>query len=147
MRFVVLCRPWCFLVWEVVTRGVAAYLAEASPEKALALRSTQATALLNLAEKTLRDLAPKKLETVAAPHEAKTPIMLLKNPPPPARPDPVRVPRFAGLAERALVSDPLNARAFRILGQLLHGLGQKQLRPSCMQQFGVRFSRARLSTG
>ena len=59
-----------FLVWEVVTRGVAAYLADSSPEKALYLRATEATALLNLAEKKLRDLAPRKVETVAPPHEA-----------------------------------------------------------------------------
>ena len=55
-----------FLVWEVVTKGISAYLAEDSPEKALALRATEVTALLNLAEKALGELNLKKAEPVAA---------------------------------------------------------------------------------
>ena len=64
MRLISLVALAVFLVWEIATRGVAAYLAEASPEKAIGLRATEPTALLNLAEKKLRDLDPKKVEPV-----------------------------------------------------------------------------------
>jgi len=50
------------LVWHVATRSLVAYLAKAAPDTALGLRSTDPTALLNLAE---RSLAPK--ETAAGP--------------------------------------------------------------------------------
>ena len=124
-----------FLVWEIVTRGVAAYLAEASPEKALALRPTQPTALLKLAERTLRrDLAPKKVEPVTnppseaspntVPRHAQSQVSLgsgaVQNPPSIPVDDSQPQPRaeVRSLAQRALVNDPLNARALRILGQL-----------------------------
>ena len=42
-----------FLVWEVITRSIAAYLADTSPEAAIRLWSTNPTALLNLADAKL----------------------------------------------------------------------------------------------
>src|SRR5262245_27060536 len=42
------------LVWAVVTRSFAAYFAEFQPEIALQLRSTNATALVNLAREQLK---------------------------------------------------------------------------------------------
>ena len=69
-RLVMLIALGVFLVWEVVTRGIAAYLADSSPETTLYLRATESTALLNLAEEKLRDLAPKKVETVTPPKAA-----------------------------------------------------------------------------
>src|SRR5262245_49638205 len=51
-----------FLLWEVLTRGVAAYLATLSPETALALRPTEPTALVNLAEQKRRDLISKEVK-------------------------------------------------------------------------------------
>lgn len=52
-RAIVLAGLAGFLVWEVATRSIAAYLAETSPQSALLLRSTQPTALLNLADESL----------------------------------------------------------------------------------------------
>lgn len=135
IRLIILVALGLFLVWEIVTRGVAAYLAEASPEKALALRSTQASALLRLAERTFRrDLAPKKVEPVTPPPGEASPDTVpgqaqsqeslgsgaLQNPLPIPDDDSQTQPRaeVRSLAERALLNDPLNARALRILGQL-----------------------------
>jgi hypothetical protein len=133
MRFVIVVGIAVLLVWEVVTRGGAAYLAEASPEKAIGLRAIQATALLNLADKKFRDLAPKKVGPVTSPNEASPDtrareIQSQKNrhaaselTPPTASQDKSHAEAFTeirSLAERALVNDPLNARALQILGQL-----------------------------
>ena len=133
IRLIILVALGVFLVWEVVTRGVAAYLAEASPEKAIRLRATQATALLNLAEKKLRDLDPKKVEPVTnskAVNQDTRPAEVQsqqsfdtagQNSPLSAPSDGSRTQtrdEVRSLAERALVEDPLNARAFQILGQL-----------------------------
>ena len=49
-----------FLVWEVVTRSVAGYLADAWPEMAVRLQSTNATALVNLADEALDRTADAK---------------------------------------------------------------------------------------
>ncbi len=133
IRLIILVALGVFLVWGVVTRGVAAYLAEASPEKAIRLRATQATALLNLAEKKLRDLDPKKVEPATnskAVNEDTRPAEVQsqqsfdtagQNSPLSAPSDGSRTQtrdEVRSLAERALVEDPLNARAFQILGQL-----------------------------
>lgn len=42
-----------FLAWQVVTRSLVAYLANAAPQRALSLRSEDPVALLNLADGTL----------------------------------------------------------------------------------------------
>ena len=42
-----------FLVWEVITRSLVAYLADTNPKAAIRLRSTDPTALLNLAQDKL----------------------------------------------------------------------------------------------
>ena len=52
-RLMILAPLALFLVWEVITRSVAAYLADAWPEMAIRLRSTNPTALLNLADEAL----------------------------------------------------------------------------------------------
>src|SRR5438477_6761264 len=41
------------LAWQVTTRSLVAYLANSAPERALSFRSTDAKALLNLAERSL----------------------------------------------------------------------------------------------
>jgi hypothetical protein len=87
------------LVWEVITRSVADYLADARPEMAIQLRSTNSTALLNLAEAELKgdqvrdSSAPAKL-TPQVRHQIRSWVVL------------------------ALRNDPLNARGFSILGRL-----------------------------
>src|SRR5262249_22657669 len=69
-RVIILAALAAFLVWEVVTRGVAAYLAEVSPEMAIYFRPSESTALLNLAEKKLGELnIQKKKELMENPRE------------------------------------------------------------------------------
>ena len=50
IRLGILAALALFLVWEVATRSLAAYFADPQPETAIRLRSTEPTALLNLAE-------------------------------------------------------------------------------------------------
>src|SRR5262245_34203065 len=88
------------VVYAVVTRSFAAYFAEFQPETALQLRSTETTALLNLAGKQL------KREQAGLSSSA------------PARLDREAVTEIRSWAELALRNDPLHARAFSILGQL-----------------------------
>jgi hypothetical protein len=126
------------MVWQVISRSLVAYLADAAPQAALSLRSTDATALLNLADKTLNvdhagegttaeDEASGRiaefatsaanmakdnsnLETADAPADAS------------ARPErslsAETAEQVRAWAESALLNDPLNAQALRILGQL-----------------------------
>lgn len=132
-RLVALFALAVFLVCEIVTRGVAAYIAEAWPEKAMVLPATQARALLNLAEKKIEDLDRNKKDgSIAKPNEvnleARTERIKgqqgldARQQYPTATPDDgsraQTLAQVQSLAERALVKDPLNARALRILGQL-----------------------------
>jgi hypothetical protein len=83
---------------------MTAYLAGSQPDFALQLQPTNATALLNLAEDKLeRDEAEQK-SSAASPASAKLDYEALTD--------------IRSWAKRALRNDPLNARAFRILGQL-----------------------------
>jgi hypothetical protein len=95
-----------FLVWQVVTRSLVAYLAEVAPETAHHLRATDPTALVHLAEKQLGiKLAAGKTE---APNESSKESDAESD----------ANAQISQLAEQALLNDPLNARALRILGQL-----------------------------
>ena len=58
-----------FLVWEVITRSIAAYLADASPEAAIRLRSTNPTALLNLADVRLNPESKVVEPAPTTPHD------------------------------------------------------------------------------
>jgi hypothetical protein len=108
-----------FLVCEVITRSGAAYLADARPEMAIQLRSTNPTALLNLAEAELkRDQARDSPAPVTVDPEARTQIR--------------------SRAELALRNDPLNARAFRILGELADRSSTKEQTERFMQAAGRR---------
>ena len=142
LRILVLAPLILFLVWEVVTRSFAAYLADTRPDIALGLRSTNPTALLNLAQDKL-DLDPtaKNIESVVAllrdearqetfvakgiqsaqdlDLSAGTQLSTAESPlPPPDTNQQATAAQARSLAELALLNDPLNARAFRILGQL-----------------------------
>jgi hypothetical protein len=137
LRLLILAPLALFLVWEVLTRSLAAYFADASPEAALRLRPTNPTALLNLAEDTLSlDESFKFLAPVL------TPPSNLASPGSshangvesgPSLDDPLQWPsgesdqstgtgqayaQIHSWAELALLQEPLNARALRILGQL-----------------------------
>jgi len=97
-----------FLVWEVTTRSLVAYLAETAPDTAIRLGSTHSTPLLNLADGKLnRQQLPKNGEPTNTDS-----IGLRQDA------DPQADIEIQSWAEVALFNDPLNARALRILGQL-----------------------------
>jgi hypothetical protein len=73
------------LVWEVITRTFAAFLANFAPEQALHVHSLQPTALLKLAQTKLGASDDQQARR---------------------------------MAEQALLSDPINAQALRILGRI-----------------------------
>ena len=123
-----------FLVWEVTTRSLIAYLADTHPKAAIRVRSTNSAALLNLAQGKLnaaearnvpntssasdRDSNPPSADPENAQNSAPANT---RNSDPIDRPPDVSPEEFAQIraeAELALFNDPLNARAFRILGQL-----------------------------
>src|SRR5262249_45114498 len=119
------------LVWGVLTKSFIAYLADTEPQIAARLRPTYSAALLNLAQERLdSQWGPKKLEPIDGPlvnkeisaangiqgssvsqdasdHLSQTADVTTEA-----------IAQIHSLAERALLSDPLNARAFSILGQL-----------------------------
>jgi hypothetical protein len=106
-RSIVFLAIGVFLVWQVVTRSLVAYLAEVAPETALHLQPTDPTALVHLAEKQLG----LKLAAVGKAEASKADTQELG-----AESD--ANAQISQLAEQALLNDPLNARALRILGQL-----------------------------
>ena len=130
------------LAWLIVTHSLAAYLVDVSPQQALSLRPGQPAALVRLAEKCL-DWAKRKPATAIDPEarrSAATDACDPKTAPPVTGKQvatlggiqaPPGAPAFdetsraiaADLAERAIRADPLNAKAFRLLGgtaDLLH---------------------------
>src|SRR5262245_57798024 len=129
-RIIILLPLAVFLIWEVVTRSLAASLAEGLPEKAIALRATEPTALLNLADTKLLSLYPEKTESaanVARPNPAAHPesnknqdardSAAKQLAPSPENQSQLRA-EIESLAERALLNDPLNAHALQLLGLL-----------------------------
>ncbi|MGA7373477.1 MAG: hypothetical protein WBW37_12845, partial [Methyloceanibacter sp.] len=77
-RLLILAPLALFLVWEVITRSLVAYLADASPEMAIRLRSNNPNALLNLAYDRLNgDPTLKKIAPVATPpRDDSTPLTI-----------------------------------------------------------------------
>jgi len=135
VRLLILAPIALFLVWEVLTRSLAAYYADASPEAALRLDSTNPTALLNLAEDTLNlDESFKSVAPVLAPPRSLASSGsshakgVESSQDDTSRSSSGESTQSAGTdqnyaqiqswAELALLNDPLNARAFRILGQI-----------------------------
>ena len=123
-----------FLVWEVITRSLVAYLADTYPKAAIHLRSTDSTALLNLAQDKLNGAMARNAANPAAasdrdeaspptahPDNGENSVANSRNsdpidPFPDLSPD-----EFAEIrdeAELALLNDPINARALGILGRL-----------------------------
>jgi len=147
LRLLILAPLALFLVWEVITRSLVAYLADADPEMALRLRSNYPTALLNLAyDGFSRDPASKGIEPVEPlPRDGSSrltivakgiqstkdftikPESLSGGSPSSTATDAGALPQFRSWVERALLEDPLNARALRILGQLSQGRSQAAL--------------------
>ena len=155
VRLLILVVLALFLIWEVLTRSFAAYFADANPEEALRLRSTNSAALLNLAEDRIdADEAFKLLPPiVASPDISKsvTPHTDAHNDESPDGVSKTHAPSAKGTSsqfdetkirswtELALLDDPLNARAFRILGQI-SGLTDEDKRTETLMQAAVRRS-------
>jgi len=152
-RTIILACLALLLVWEIVTRGVAAYLAETSPEAALWLRSTQPTALTKLADERLNpqpEAEPGQLAQQAGQQTSSTdnpetqgtaiaedrsaegpfPGLTLVTP--------EDLDQSRAWAELALRNDPLNARALRVLGQLAQRTSDEQRADAFMQAAAER---------
>ena len=148
LRLLILAPLALFLVWEVITRSVVAYLADANPEMAVRLRPNYPTALLNLAyDRFSRDPSAKNIEPVAPlPRDGSSHLTIIakgmqsaKDTDLTASPEPLsadgalstatdsRLAQIRSWVERALLEDPLNARALRILGQLSGGTSEAAL--------------------
>jgi len=140
------------LAWLVISRTFVAYLATSAPEAALRLHAGDAGALLSLAEKHFdparetsgpagdrftgwSELAKALSKTKQDRPDPEKPSNVPDPPPSPGPPihDQVQV-----WVETALVNDPLNARALRILGQLAHATGDKSRAAPYMQMAARR---------
>ncbi len=138
-----------FLVWQVSTRSLVAYLSSVAPEAALRLRSNDPDSLINLADKALNPyadgrsggvppIAPRVLETTG-PTQRKNVFPgtgksreteEVRNKAEPTTAQLVTPPLDRAFlrqqVELALSNDPLNARALRILGQLAEEEGDEE---------------------
>src|SRR5260370_26361848 len=103
-RAVILTLIAIFLVWEVITRSFVAYLADVAPETALQLRPTDSVALSNLAEIRLALDQSSKTSDVKSPRD----MAVARG----------TSPQIAAGAKSAILGNPLDARAFRVLAQL-----------------------------
>jgi tetratricopeptide (TPR) repeat protein len=126
-RTIILASGAALLGWLVISRSVAAYLADVAPRSALWLNPGEAAALVTLADRSVNP--PEKAASLlseAPPHEQKQTAAA----PAPESFDPsqafniveqgasIDVPKIRTWAAAAVERMPLNARAFRILGQL-----------------------------
>lgn len=104
------------LVWLIVSRSFVAYLAATAPEAALLLRPGDPPALVVLADQEFntsdQDKAEKRGQSGAG---AKSLVQLREQ------------------VETALAADPLNARAYRLLGQLAEAEGDVPKTTKLMQ--------------
>jgi hypothetical protein len=110
------------LVWLILTRSLAAYLALVAPDTALLLRSNEPTALIALADDELRFRESKNDQAAAQPSAA-----------------PTSLDKLWRQVETALAADPLNARAYRLLGQLAEANGA-DARATRLMQAAARHS-------
>lgn len=124
MRAIGLLAIGLVLTYLVVTNTLVAYLADASPDRALRIAPRDPVALMNITERVLSSPAPttpdlhKDGSPYPAPSETKrrlpaAPMIGIE-----AELEPEQVTELRAQAARALAADPLSARAIRILGQL-----------------------------
>lgn len=110
------------LVWQVIARSVASYLAPFAPEAALMFNGHQPTALMNIAT-------------------AEFGALMLSDKPLSPRHHAEINERIGALAETALRGDPLDARALRILAQVADDHGNVQ-RATQLMSFAAQHSLA-----
>ena len=130
-----------FLVWVALTRGFAAYLAEADPDAALWFNSAQPIALVRIADVQLNPVAEPS-ETAQPPGSNPSPEdqgELVTDPFPEIQSTPsAGLDEIEALAEKALRHDPLNARAIRILGQLANRKSNPKAADALMKAAATR---------
>jgi len=102
------------LIWQILTKSLVAYLADKSPEIALALRSDDATALLNIADRQFARELEQKLERPIDQTGGESVEIELSSP----TSEPNIGDRIEASAKAVLVEDPLNAHALWLLGQI-----------------------------
>jgi hypothetical protein len=130
MTGIVLCGV--VLAWLVLSRSLASYLAGGAPQTALWLNPREPTALLTLADRAI-NLPPDQSALATGGAAQAAPPADASRPQRPERDftefgmvDPkagIDLPAVRGFAEAAMLSDPLNARALRILGQAAAAAG------------------------
>jgi hypothetical protein len=131
------------LAWLVLSRSLASYLADNSPQTALWLNPREPTALLNLADHAINvppgsaagaaAQAAQSRQTGGGAEPAAAPPADAARPAGPKRDfaefgmvdakGGIDLPAVRGWAEKAMLADPLNARALRILGQAAAAAG------------------------
>src|ERR1700730_638894 len=113
------------LFWLILSRSLVAYLAMAAPEQALFLRSNEPASLLILADRELNSTDKDKTKTAGQPGAASK-----------------RLEQLRKQVETALAADPLNARAYSLLGQLAEAeeAGPKTTRLMQLMQMAARHS-------
>ncbi len=102
LRMTLLATLALVLLWLILTRTLVAYLAAIQPETALLLRPGDPTALVALADQEFNTPGREQAEKGARQSGAASkPLAQLRE-----------------QVQTALAADPLNARAYRLLGQL-----------------------------
>ena len=119
------------LAWQIISRSLVAYLAEADPDAALTIRGTDSQALLNSAESKLRALT----ETAEDPRSEETGTGVL---PANSQTRAEALAKIRQQARTALIHDPLSARALRILGQVAILAKDEKSTPGLMREAAKR---------
>lgn len=114
------------LAWLIVSKGIVAYLASAAPEYAIRISSSNPTALLNLAEQALDAKDPSDVTSVEKGD------MLTGLSKAAAGSSQASDERVIAWAQTALMNEPFNSRAYRILGEIADRSGDVQLATKLM---------------
>jgi len=120
------------LIWAVFAKSYVAYLADANPALAVRMSSANPAAFLNLAQAEMKRIAEAPASPVpgkdapAAEDDDADIISRLSG-------EPEDRARLNTWARTALSGDPLNARAFRILGQVSASESNDKLTGSFME--------------
>lgn len=143
-----------FLLWSLITKQLPNYLAMHAPEAALVLDPGHPVALVTLADRLLNGVNNADNSDAAESMNSDTPSPLghwavqassalsaEEAVPKPSTSNADRA-RIKTLAEKALLRDPLNHRALRILGQLADAEGDRPSARQLMQAAAQRSLRA-----
>lgn len=124
-----------FVLWQLVTKELAYYLALNSPETALLLDASQPLALAVLADRQLNGQEQDETSSGEEGADLRDPLSrwaaiawraIRPDVAPPGQLSAADRNRIKQMAETALLREPLNPRALRVLGQLADAAGDKQ---------------------